>query len=438
MKASPILPLAVVTAFVFTMFASLFMLVAIAGARGRPTGWFLRWVNRADRMKDGSVMPQRLSLVPIRWASGYGITAGILSGSLIFPAILDSRAPAMAAVLTALTFTTVGGWLILLTAYLHYRVSASRKWKYEVFTAGVLSLYIAGSLLAVMFGSEAAEWKQLPPLEVRTEYAYELGGRLGAPMVWAALVSTLFALTIRPRRSSPINALPPLRVRALYWIRPAFNPAAWLGTISVINAIMRAESAVPWLFFLALILPCRYLLVERMKGAPIVYLRSFHSDESAIVLGKIVLPAARRFAPVVTVSHPLQPASRILNRGDPEMLNLSRLPDSEWHTWMTQRLRTASAVIVDSTVSSAGLLWELDAARRTLPPERIVIMVVDGSLVVPPGAEPVIYRLGRRAERKARKELKQRLRIAFASFTARPAARAAWPSLDPKLRIPVV
>jgi hypothetical protein len=48
--------------------------------------------------------------------------------------------------------------------------------------------------------------------------------------------------------------------------------------------------------------------------------------------------------------------------------------DDRWQDWILRNISSAPAVIVDYTVTSTGLEWELQAAATVLSRERIIIL----------------------------------------------------------------
>ncbi|MBL8915093.1 MAG: type II secretion system protein GspG [Archangium sp.] len=110
------------------------------------------------------------------------------------------------------------------------------------------------------------------------------------------------------------------------------------------------ESAIVMAFFNVIGLSGVYLMIRwcakaRVGRHSIVYLRSFHYEDAGQVFGGVVTPALFRMAPSTGLVH------------------------------LTQRhLERALAVVLDVSVMSQSVEWEVATVRAKLPPERIIVL----------------------------------------------------------------
>ena len=94
-----------------------------------------------------------------------------------------------------------------------------------------------------------------------------------------------------------------------------------------------------------------------------------------------------------------------------ERAELAQASEESWQSWVEQRMARASVVIIDGTVSSAGLSWELDLALKRMDAARIVLLAQKGAAgAAPPGVWRLDYEAGAAGEKLARKRLDERLR----------------------------
>lgn len=166
---------------------------------------------------------------------------------------------------------------------------------------------------------------------------------------------------IEPGRESSARAF---RIyRAVTW---------WQGTDlpSLMGYWLLSTLGLAWLLLLL-----RYAAKARLMSTPIVYLRSFQHDESARVFTDIVVPATHRTAPVTGLVHVLQPSSA-LQRQVPLLMrsNFTAVGDEQWKEWVDDRLSRAMAAVIDISVSSESVSWELGRALMHLPASRVVIL----------------------------------------------------------------
>lgn len=387
---------------------------------GRPPAWLLKRFNRRlfrlpySRSQKAAAKPYRW--FPLSWSLLFGLTVGLTSGLVVMPMILASDHPGLFKANVILLYLSVGYVLIALAVGLHLQVNASRKIKYELFAAGMMMLYMAYLFAAKLSPAFYSKWAGESVGSIRDYIGYEFGGELGSPVVWTAIIGLICCLLVRLGRGRSSEARSPGSVvRFVYKGRVVFNPIFWLSLGCFTSGIGENATASSYAFLGLLFLPLRYLIMQRMLERPILYLRSFAYTEGPLILGRVVIPAVRRYAPVVAVSHELQPPDQILSAMNPEeKVNLKTLNEDAWRQWVSQQLASCLAVILDFSVQTEGVRWELSEALRMVPNERIVILQNQKAAPIPiPGVPVVAYDIDWRTRRRARKELKAHLKRIF-------------------------
>jgi hypothetical protein len=184
--------------------------------------------------------------------------------------------------------------------------------------------------------------------------------------------------------------------RVYYYVRAT---GFWIVLISTIVTL-------PFLLLPYFVL--RYLLVERFSHEQIVYLRSFRYSETKSAFGGIVSKVASRYGVLAGLAHETQRPSeihektRLTDRG-----NLAVVSNEMWRNWVENHLKKCSAVIIDHSVGTESLDWEVQRARDLVDHSRIAILAEVGSL--PDKVSDVWfmeYTLGKYGEKEARKMLK--------------------------------
>jgi hypothetical protein len=209
----------------------------------------------------------------------------------------------------------------------------------------------------------------------------------------------LLALTwLQTRKvASPIAARHPRDLRHLRLVRRLAVPAAWAAYFHPFALI----------YFWS-----RYFVIDAFSRTPILYLRSFRYDAGPRAFGRIVSKTARWYGVPVAIVHQTQPASalqRFTSIADQAAASL--LPDTAWQEWMLAQFDTAEAVILDASLWSESLAWELDAARDRLGADRIVVMAAQGSAhVLPQDLFAISYDLD---DRDSVRRARRRLRVWF-------------------------
>ena len=63
------------------------------------------------------------------------------------------------------------------------------------------------------------------------------------------------------------------------------------------------------------------------------------------------------------------------------------IPDEHWREWVDNVLQTASLSIIDSTVATDSVLWEIQTASRLMPPNDIAILKLASTEAPVPSTE---------------------------------------------------
>jgi len=139
-------------------------------------------------------------------------------------------------------------------------------------------------------------------------------------------------------------------------------------------------------------MPSADALLAADARAPVLYLRSFLDDDitGAGSLGARVWRSIRSYRHVVSVEQEL---ARVLGRVGPVVaigrpgeslpeLGAARLyrRDDDWRATVSELMRRARLVVV-RTGTTPGLQWEIEQAKRLVPPERLIF-------VSPPATAP--------------------------------------------------
>lgn len=177
---------------------------------------------------------------------------------------------------------------------------------------------------------------------------------------------------------------------------PADNPSPaarymhyWIKTF--VEHVVFAGAA----FFLPMALPMalvmRYRSVQWMGNCPIVYLRSFSQENAPRVFQKVISDPANKYGVLVALVHESQSASDLTTNYDfLEGSQFSGSCDDDWQAWAADKIEQASAVIIDYSIATEGIRWEVEYALEHSDPSRIVMIVQQGSTIEAPAGVHVI------------------------------------------------
>src|SRR5882724_8243449 len=344
------------------------------------------------RIRD-SVEPPRSRVrfwqLPLPWALASQIALAFLVAFWMVPRYL--RSPQLYGIRFCGVCYLVGYALAGAALALHYIPRTSRHLKYELLATSISVLAIPGTLgdPLLQMGIVGVD---LPDLSAfycgdflsQTGYFLLSGVIVGSLLrsrggAAARRASTLYRLTYR------FKVVPLILVSLVSWL-----PAG--GFLGGAFALLAAA----------------YLIGEKARENPILYLRSFQDHDTDRVLAKIVMPTAGRFAPVLAFAHELQPPQELYRRTNLlTAAQLTTFPDADWQEGILAILPRCRAVLIDVSVETGGVLWELENARAVLPSERIAVLAQEGDRPLDfPGILVLRYRFGWRGQRAARKALR--------------------------------
>jgi hypothetical protein len=340
-----------------------------------------------------SLTQARLRRVPLRWSLAWQITLAPVVAFGLLPRFLHSPqiyGPIFGALSYAVAYS-----LLAVAVGLHYIPNTRRRPKYELLAAALTVLAVPGTL--------ADPWLQAGIVGQDALYlSSTYMGNFLSQTIYFVLAGLIFYPLLRTSGDRTAR-----RAWALYHLthRVRGLPAALVAVAPLFPAGGLFGSG-----FLCLV-AC-YLIGEKALESPFLYLRSFHDSNSSVVLAKIIMPAAGRFAPVLSTAHSLQPPEELYRKTNAlTTARLTVLPDGAWQEWILTVLPRCRAVLIDASVASGSLLWELEQARAALPPQKIAVLAQeDASAIDLPGVPVLRYRLGWRGRRQARKALSRWLK----------------------------
>ncbi|HEV7671367.1 MAG TPA: hypothetical protein VGS22_22845 [Thermoanaerobaculia bacterium] len=347
------------------------------------------WIGRLGKGRSSAVPREaRLRRIPLPWSFAAQFLLAWVTAYWVVPRYL--HAPGLCGSCMSVLFNTAGYLLLFLAGSLHYLANNRRQLKYEILLISLTLLSVPGvafdpvsQRLAVGQMPSYIAGMYLGNFLSQTIY-FGLGGFIAFRLLRnAASSSRRVAGFYRwTHKQQPLPAL-------LVLFAPSFPAGGFFGAA-----------------FLYLV--ARYSAGEKALESPVLYLRSFHDRNTSFVLAKIVMPAASRLGPVQAVAHVSQPAEELNRRTN--ALTAVRpvvLPSGSWQDWIRTVLPFCRAVLLDASVGTEGLLWELEQARKVLPESKILVLALESAPVGDIGGATLIrYRLDWRGRRAARKALR--------------------------------
>jgi hypothetical protein len=234
------------------------------------------------------------------------------------------------------------------------------------------------------------------------------------PWLVIGAILTAAALVLRHRRRAANAATVDLVVQYVpprpWWRRPVFLLVSGFGYLLLVSGFIAVVAAtraneLPWgargllLVGGVVALPVAYFVLKysrprAVRGAaqalrsdwrkPVLYLRGFGDDPSAAVVDELpgalsagmlsihsreehLMGALGAFGPVVAVGRPGEPLPH---------LGAARfyLPGDDWQSGVL-RLMEQSQLIVLRLGDGEGVWWEVDRARATQPPGKLVLLI---------------------------------------------------------------
>jgi hypothetical protein len=144
----------------------------------------------------------------------------------------------------------------------------------------------------------------------------------------------------------------------------------WIGPLMFILLFL-----LPAKDLLLVLLVVRYIAIERFLQRPIVYLRSFQHQHANQVFGRAIAPALSSYGVIMGLVHNLQTGSRLFSRTSLWQFGwMAVVPDGRWQEWVSTALNRASLAIVDCSVVTESVLWEIRTAVNALDVTRIALI----------------------------------------------------------------
>lgn len=299
--------------------------------------------NPPERISD----PGRVATALIATVVGAPLLlASILGLALVFR---DQRA---ATVLGLSFYLSAGG--ILAAWLIHSLPGHKRNAKYALFYLSTQTL--SGIMLVASLSRSPSD-----------EFAIFFGLFFVGGTLFNVICALVCLKLFRP--DAPLTDGDDTAARALKWYRRV----TWFQGSDL-------ESAVVMAFFNVIGLSGVYLMIRwcakaRVGRHSIVYLRSFHYEDAGQVFGGVVTPALFRMAPSTGLVHLTQSAAA-LDKDVPLLWRSSfaTINDANWQPWVERHLERALAVVLDVSVMSQSVEWEVATVRAKLPAERIIVL----------------------------------------------------------------
>jgi hypothetical protein len=309
-------------------------------------------------------------------------------------------------------------------------IAADTRWTYAAFRSVPVSLMLLWQLRIVpgfaLLGALYLHFR--PGHDRRAKYMWLLCW--ASASAWVSLDGYLDLLASSQLLSSDSwsvsyrHSIPRSALIVLVLLNPAFALAIadvasswWRRRIDDRGAVRwhrwLRNGAIPVLFvfsphpILLIYLLLRYHVNETLAEQPIVYLRSFHHTHGPNAFGRIVVKAASRFGVIAAIVHRSQRGSVLMSLANVlDHARVERVADDRWQDWVVQRLKSATAVVIDVTITSPSVTWELTTALAHVGPERIVLMAEEGATFpAGTGVARIEYALERRSLKAARRSL---------------------------------
>lgn|GEM_PF-3710881 len=361
------------------------------------TVWLIFFKRYTDawllqKLERGAISPAPLTHAPVPDTWFFPVSTCIAVTLSLAIVLLMATASVLAALRTILVggvlLTVLGGPPLAFAAlYCHYARRSSRRAKYEL---ALSALAVAIPTYAI--GNTAANVLVTFNVPVTdTESWHQLFLLIGSFEIFFAVYFIVVQYVVRGivRRGVERN-----RLRGLY----SLTQSRILWFLGVFCS--------PYLVAHTLM---RFHLVPLIEKEPILFFRTFRNPSLGVVYEQIVARAARRIGIVHGLAHITQPPSSLqagLDFSDEARLEV--VQDQEWKSWVLERLAHARAVIVEASVESESLRWEIDSAIERVGASRVAVLVRKG-LHAPQARGVWIceYTIDRRGQREARRKLRQ-------------------------------
>jgi len=283
--------------------------------------------------------------------------------------------------------TDLAGWIVpyagvwflvfvVIALVLRLRQNASRPRAYGYLFMALMCLFLAKGLLGV---------KPEPAMSIVLVVMYCVA------LIPLAVVEAIFARG----RTSPVR--PSTALISLYSVTRIVSSTMVFVSLFFSNVIV----VYPFLVL-------RYFLGERIARNPIVFLHPFKHEATPEIFKKAVVTEGMRFGVVRTLSPAERPLWSLGGRSDLlEVPNVETTSDDQWQDWVRERLRCAYVVIIDYSLETGNLDWEIEQIRAWVDDERVLVLQSSSSTArAPEGYAVLRYDLDKVGLKESRKALR--------------------------------
>jgi hypothetical protein len=189
----------------------------------------------------------------------------------------------------------------------------------------------------------------------------------------------------------------------------------WLGPVSVYFISWILGTWVALVYSIG-----RYFIFEKMLLNPILYFRAFQYKDGPQAFARIVAPTATKYGVVLALIHKTQSTEAILPPLTTSMkVYTSAVLDQNWQEYVKDKLSSCSFAIIDYSMQTQALQWELAESIQQIGQERTIVIYRDSELNIPP-LDVFTLKYNLKYPRQARRAL----RTYFSSiYSQRPARK---------------
>jgi hypothetical protein len=180
--------------------------------------------------------------------------------------------------------------------------------------------------------------------------------------------AVLLTAAVASRGDQPVDAPPSLAAFVRHRLNMALAPSLGVRAFLVFLAV-RTTAMLP------VMLVQRYFARRDVARSPVLYLRSYSDDLAGTFFGKVLAPAVGARAVLIGLVHEMQ-TSRQLHRQAAlaHHADVYVLSDHDWQRWVVASLQGSLGVIIDVSVMTPSLRWEIEQALRHLSAERVLLV----------------------------------------------------------------
>jgi len=260
--------------------------------------------------------------------------------------------------------------LVMAAVVIHLRPNHSRELKYTLvlILLPAVSLFATGAQTRDLFSGRSIE-------TAHPTIAYSI---IYAVVVFVSLAISLWYVFV----------FLALSLFASYWIKTGRVTRSSSGKIGF--AFFRVRFFGPFMLLCGLapdiavvFLGGRYVLGEAFRRHPIVYLRSFRHEGAGKIFGRAIAPALAPFGVIRALVHESQTGRVLLSSTSIwQFGSLETVPDASWQSWVSDAVRSSSLAVIDCTVRTESVDWEIQTSLRELDAGRVLVMTTDQAPVV--------------------------------------------------------